>query len=251
MQSALVDRAGYQEDVFVIEQSDTITDLAAALSKAQGEVEGAKKDSANPHFKSKYADLESVWAACRDALTGNGLAVLQSPGLTVDGVMHMTTQLTHSSGQWIRGEMSLPLSKVDPQGAGSALTYMRRYALSAFVGVAPEDDDGNAAARPGQGAVSNNRPAAPQRQAPAPLTGKAYRTRAEARAGYGESVRQLHACGDSDQLEAYLATDAKDAIEQFQAELPDAWNGDGADFIGMKAEIENARKRVIDDSVPY
>lgn len=223
-------------------QSEQIDQLATALSKAQGEVEGAKKDANNPHFKSKYADLESVWTACRAALTSNGLSVLQSPGLTHDGVMHMTTQLSHASGQWIRGEMSLPLSKVDPQGAGSALTYMRRYALAAFVGVAPEDDDGNAAARPGPQAVSNMR-TAPARAKPEPLSGKPYRTRAEARVGYGEIVRELNACGDGDQLRAYLETIA-DARMQFEKELPEAWNGDGADFNGLKREIELAELRV-------
>lgn len=232
----------------MIEQSDTITDLAAALSKAQGEVEGAKKDSANPHFKSKYADLESVWAACRDALTGNGLAVLQSPGLTVDGVMHMTTQLTHSSGQWIRGEMSLPLSKVDPQGAGSALTYMRRYALSAFVGVAPEDDDGNAAARPGQGAVSNNRPATQGRQTPPPLKGP-IKTRAGVRDAYGTFLVELAECTDIDTLEAFIVT-SKPLIDQINDESEYYRDGDGGEHKGMTREIADARERVA-NAGPY
>lgn len=227
-----------------MEQSNEINELAAALSKAQAVVEGAKKDSENPAFKqggkvNKYADLGSVWDACRAALTDNGLGIVQAPGFTVDGVMHMTTMLTHSSGQWVRQEMSVPLSKVDAQGAGSALTYMRRYALAAFVGVAPEDDDGNAAARPNAGAVDNNRPNANR---PAPLSGKPYKTRAEARTGYGMIVRELHGCGDLDQLDAYLAT-IKDEVKQFEMELPDAWAGDGADFIGLEGEVALARIR--------
>ena len=130
----------------MFEQSETIKDLAAALSKAQGQIEGAKKDSENPHFRSKYADLASVWEACREALSASGLAVVQSPGPVADGRMEMTTQLVHSSGQWMRGTLTIPLGKVDAQAYGSATTYARRYALAAFVGVAPEDDDGNAAA---------------------------------------------------------------------------------------------------------
>lgn len=128
-----------------IQMSDEINALAGALAKAQSQIEGAAKDSANPHFKSKYADLASVWAACRDALTANGLSVVQFPGEMVENRMTMTTMLMHSSGQWIRQPLSIPLSKVDAQGYGSATTYARRYALAAVVGVCPEDDDGNAA----------------------------------------------------------------------------------------------------------
>jgi hypothetical protein len=126
-------------------QSESIAKLATALSIVQGKLSHAKKDSANPFFKSKYADLESVWDACRDLLAGNGLSVMQFPGEFIDGTMSMTTILAHSSGEWIGQEMSLPVSKPDAQGSGSALTYMRRYALAAVVGVVQADDDANAA----------------------------------------------------------------------------------------------------------
>jgi len=125
--------------------SDQIHELAAALAKAQGQIEGAKKDSLNPHFKSKYADLASVWDACREALSTNGLSVVQSAENSPDTGYGVTTLLLHHSGQWIRGTLHLRPTKDDPQGAGSALTYARRYALAAFVGIAPEDDDGAAA----------------------------------------------------------------------------------------------------------
>ena len=126
-------------------QSESIAKLATALSIVQGKLSHAKKDSANPFFKSKYADLESVWDACRDLLAANGLSVMQFPGEYIDGTMSMTTILAHSSGEWIGQEMSLPVSKPDAQGSGSALTYMRRYALAAVVGVVQADDDANAA----------------------------------------------------------------------------------------------------------
>ena len=126
-------------------QSDSIKELATALSKVQGELTYAKKDSANPFFKSRYADLESVWDACRDLLAKNGLSVIQMPGNYFEGRMWLVTKLCHTSGEWIEQEMSVPVPKADPQGAGSALTYMRRYALAAFVGVVQADDDGNAA----------------------------------------------------------------------------------------------------------
>lgn len=130
----------------MLTQSENIAALSAALSKAQGEVEGAIKGKDNAHFKSKYADLASVWEACRDALSTNGLAVIQSPGPLAEGRMEMTTMLVHSSGEWVKGVLTIPLGKVDAHGYGSATTYARRFALAAFVGVAPEDDDdGNAA----------------------------------------------------------------------------------------------------------
>lgn len=126
-------------------QSDSIKELATALSKVQGELTYAKKDSANPFFKSRYADLESVWDACRSLLAKNGLSVIQMPGNYFEGRMWLVTKLCHTSGEWIEQEMSVPVQKPDAQGAGSALTYMRRYALAAFVGVVQADDDGNAA----------------------------------------------------------------------------------------------------------
>ena len=136
-------------------QSESIANLAKALSIVQGKLTHAKKDSANPFFKSKYADLESVWDACRDLLAVNGLSVAQFPGTysELDKSMSLTTILMHSSGEWISQEMSVPCGtmgrdgalKLDAQAAGSALTYMRRYALAAVVGVVQADDDGNAA----------------------------------------------------------------------------------------------------------
>ena len=127
--------------------SDSIKELATALSIVQGQLTFAKKDSKNPFFKSNYADLESVWDACRDLLSSNGLAIMQFPGDYIDGNMALNTIITHKSGEWISQEMSVPVSKPDAQGAGSALTYMRRYALAAVVGVVQADDDGNLASK--------------------------------------------------------------------------------------------------------
>ena len=125
--------------------SDSIKELATALAIVQGQLTFAKKDSKNPFFKSNYADLESVWDACRSLLSDNGLAVMQFPGEYNDGNMALNTIITHKSGEWMSQEMSLPVSKPDAQGAGSALTYMRRYALAAVIGVVQADDDGNSA----------------------------------------------------------------------------------------------------------
>lgn len=134
----------------MINQSESIANLALALSIVQGKMSHAVKDSANPFFKSKYADLESVWDACRSLLAENGLAIMQFPGLytEMDKSMSLTTIISHKSGEYISQEMSVPVTKADAQGAGSAITYMRRYALAAVVGVVQADDDGNAASNP-------------------------------------------------------------------------------------------------------
>jgi len=124
--------------------SEQLNELAAALTKAQADMDGAKKSSANPFFKSKYADLSAVWDACREPLTKNGLSVVQTAGMEGDSVT-ITTMLLHSSGQWIRDTLTMKPKDTTPQGVGSTITYGRRYALSAIVGVAPEDDDGEAA----------------------------------------------------------------------------------------------------------
>ena len=129
-----------------MQKSESIAALAAALAIAQGEMKGAVKDSANPFFKSKYADLASVVEAIRLAFSDNGLSYIQTVEPSDKDEVRVETTILHSSGEWIScGVLSLPVSKSDAQGYGSALTYARRYSLSAAAGVAPEDDDGNAA----------------------------------------------------------------------------------------------------------
>jgi len=123
--------------------SPEIKDLAAALVKAQAAMPTAKKDKANPFFKSSYADLASVWHACREPLTKNGLAVIQTTDL-IEGVLTLETTLVHTSGQWISGRLPIVATKNDPQAQGSALSYGKRYALAAMVGVVAEDEDDDA-----------------------------------------------------------------------------------------------------------
>lgn len=128
----------------MITRSETIAKLAGALAKAQGEMRPASKDSLNPHFKSKYADLASVWEACRAPLSKHGLAVVQT--VAQDGErIAVTTMLVHAEGEWISDVLHLLPQNPSPQAAGSAITFGRRYALAALVGVAPDDDDGEAA----------------------------------------------------------------------------------------------------------
>ena len=129
-----------------VRRSESIAALAAALAKAQGEIEGASKDKTNPHFKSSYADLASVWDACRAPLSKNALAVLQ-PAVADGPRVTVTTILVHSSGEFIESDLTMAAQQNTPQGIGSCITYARRYALSSLIGIAPEDDDGNAASQ--------------------------------------------------------------------------------------------------------
>ncbi len=118
--------------------------LAAALVAAQRVVTTAKRDSTNPHYGSRYADLASVWEACRDPLTSHGIAVVQIPSADGNRVT-VTTLLVHASGARLEGALTMTAKDASPQAIGSAITYARRYALMAMVGIAPEDDDGEAA----------------------------------------------------------------------------------------------------------
>jgi hypothetical protein len=151
--------------------SEQTGELAAALAKAQSEMGAATKDAANPFFKSRYADLNSIWEAARGPLTKNGIAVLQSP--SADGArVTVATRFLHSSGQWIQGEVSATAKDASPQSVGSAITYLRRYALQSFAGVATADDDGESA----QGrATTPSNERVPGNVADAPATGATFR----------------------------------------------------------------------------
>lgn len=128
-------------------QSDQINELMSALAKAQGHMSHASKDNQNPHFRSKYADLASVWQACRKPLSDNGLAVTQTLDIAGEKQVLVTT-LAHASGQWIKSIMILPTQKPGPQEIGSCLSYCRRYALASMVGVYQDDDDAEVAQKP-------------------------------------------------------------------------------------------------------
>lgn len=127
-----------------MKHSENLNEIGSALSKAQGEIEGAAKDSKNPFFNSSYADLASAWASCRKALSTNGIAVIQGTEVLPDQIL-LVTKLVHSSGQWISSDYPVRFGKNDSQGIGSAVTYARRYSLMAMVGIAAEDDDGEGA----------------------------------------------------------------------------------------------------------
>jgi hypothetical protein len=144
--------------------SDKIDLISAALLAAQREVENASKDAKNPHFKNSYASLGSVIEATKGPLNKAGIVVLQTLGDGGDRVF-LTTRLLHTSGQWIEDTASTFIAKVDPQGVGSATTYLRRYSLAAFLCITQEDDDGEAA-RPANPVVKNYAPKPVQKDDP-------------------------------------------------------------------------------------
>ena len=135
-------------------KSDDITELAMALSKAQAEIEGATTNSTNPFYKSSYADLHQVIKSSMPYLTKHGLSVIQgtednSAMSWAKGKIHVTTILCHSSGQWIKSSVAMPIGeKKDAQAIGTAVTYGRRYGLSAMVGIAQYDDDAQSISAP-------------------------------------------------------------------------------------------------------
>lgn len=134
----------------MIRTSPEINEIATALAKAQAAMENAAKNAANPHFKSRYADLAEVLNTVRPALAANGVCLIQGASYDAEhGLVVVDTMLAHSSGQWLAEAFSAPASKLDAQGLGSALTYVRRYSASAMVGLAQADDDGNAASGKG------------------------------------------------------------------------------------------------------
>lgn len=127
--------------------SDSIVKLAPALLAAQKAITFAAKDTANPFFKTKYADLPCVIDAIKGPLNDAGIMFVQSASPSDPGFLAMTTRLIHESGEWIEDTATIPLAKTDPQGYGSASTYARRYALAAITGLYQDDDDGNAASQ--------------------------------------------------------------------------------------------------------
>lgn len=121
--------------------------ISAAFVKAQKAFNPALKTNTNPHFKSKYVGLDGCVEAVIDALNDNGIALIQQTSECADGVI-VETVFLHESGEMLNcGKLHVPATKQDAQGYGSALTYARRYSLMAACGIAPEDDDGNAASR--------------------------------------------------------------------------------------------------------
>jgi len=127
-----------------VRSSESIAKLAGALCKAQQSMGGAVRDASNPFFKSKYADLGAVVKAVKEPFAENGLSYVQFP-VSEENRIGISTRLMHSSGEWLEQDFSIPFTQIDPQKAGSCLSYFRRYALAAIAGVPQVDDDAESA----------------------------------------------------------------------------------------------------------
>jgi hypothetical protein len=221
--------------------SEKIDELAGALAKAQGVVEGALKDTANTFFRSKYADLASVWDACRKPLSDNGLCVVQFPksefvgepepyewtskqgevqyGVRIPTKVSVLTRIAHSSGQWMEDETTTMLANGNPQAIGSAITYLRRYALQSVVGVAPEDDDAETAEdRPASGrhVDSRDRPVSEKTGMPPCPVCKSSKDVIASKYGPGFYCRKSKTKFDPVKGEALSSAEVADAADKFE-----------------------------------
>lgn len=189
------------------DKSDSIVNLAKALAAAQAEIKTAVKTKINPYFKSKYADLDEVWGVCRLPLTKNGLSIVQ----TVDCLGQMvsvTTILLHASGEYITGKLTLQAENAKPQPVGSAITYARRYSLSAMVGIsADEEDDGNGKKVKTDISELNS-----------PLDGILQKNilKAKEKLGNEKFMEVLGSCGYSQWEEIPNATEAKKVLDEMK-----------------------------------
>ena len=144
---------------FSFRMSESIKALVPALIAMQGDIVPLKRDKTNPFFKSSYVGLESVLPAALSVANKHDIAIIQTVGTAPDGATTLSTTLLHTSGEWLSDTQPLLLTKADPQGQGSAITYARRYGVMAALGiVGEEDDDGNAASPPVK------RPSAPRQK---------------------------------------------------------------------------------------
>lgn len=223
-----------------METSEQINEIATALAKAQGEIKGAVKDATNPHFKSQYATLSAVWDACRVPLSKNGLSAIQTVSTDENAATVVTTMLMHSSGQWIKDSISCRPEKATAQGIGSAITYMRRYALSAIAGVAPDDDDGEAA-------VGRMEPA--KKTATVPIMGR--RKKGELQTAVKALRAEIEGATDDSELSGIL-NDPKhiEIMEQCRKDMPNWWFGDdrNPDYVPMDKLIQDRQQSFEGDS---
>lgn len=195
--------------------SDSIQEIGTALAKAQGEMENLEKSGKNPAFKNEggarpYSTLSNVLDEVRPKLSKHGIAILQVPANGDDGAVGIVTRLIHCSGEWMEGSLYVKPAQFTAQGVGSVLTYLRRYTLMAMAGVAPDDDDGNAASieQPANRAPENRAAPLSQRSATKPNGTSAphsdHPRRAEALQAYKKLSAALDRIGTTPQTIEFL-----------------------------------------------
>lgn len=188
--------------------SESLIKISKALLDAQMAISFASKDATNPHFKNKYADLPAVIDAIKSPLNDNGIVFMQTGSPSDDGYLHLTTRLMHESGEWIEDTLVMPLPKQDPQGYGSAMTYARRYALSAITGLYQDDDDGNLGSGHGNKAPQSEKILPPRELAKHSKAIKDATDEASLRKAFSTAYKAAEAAGDKIAME--VLTEAKD-----------------------------------------
>lgn len=192
-------------------RSKDINELAKALCFLQGEMQKAIKDTTNPFFKSKYADLSSIWGVCREPLAVNGLSVTQGCDV-FDGKDYLVTTLMHNSGQWVSSRFQLTPVTNKPQDWGSAVTYARRYMLAAILGVVTDDDDGNVAS-------GNKSPNPPEVKQPKQETRTAEQLASDFTYMF---ISKLFLCKTTEEMIA-LQTEENPKIKKIEAGYPELY----------------------------
>ena len=216
-----------------MKKSESIANLAQALCLFQGEVTNPKNTANNPFYKSTYSPLSEVINTIRPILSKHGLSVLQSPSGDGEHII-VTTLLMHLSGEWIEGEpLVLKADKITAQGAGSAISYGRRYSLSAILGISSEDDDGNhASGNNGDHASGLREKAEPQRQQQKPVTQKPVEQKPAdpkpilwpafwanlKKQGYTEA--QVHEISGVESIAAWSRDQVNELMENLKAKYP-------------------------------
>lgn len=220
--------------MMAVTTSEECAELFGALARGQGMMGRAFKDANNPAFRTKYTSLASVLEAILPAFNAAGLCVLQHPVLAED-VIHMTTLITHESGQWMKSICSMPVAgKKDAHAVGSAISYLRRYTLASICGVIQSDDDGNGASDVAP------QPQAPARPAPTRFTAAPAPAPAEQTQLTDEQLAEAIAPVDYGLLKAYCAWHNKGAPSELQVHQQQqmlAWlKGKGAEVLQRFAE---------------
>lgn len=218
-----------------MQHSESIAKLAAALMVFQSEVKDPARDGENPHFRSKYVQIDGLLAAVRPILAQHGLSVVQSTGGDGQNVT-ITTMILHTSGEWLKTDaLTLRAQQATPQGAGSAITYGRRYSLSAALGVAwDDDDDGNAASTP---------PKAEKKAAP----------KAKAKAEAPRKVDSLRAIAAAAKEIGVTNDDIKEVMrrhynKETSNELTDSEAAEmEKNFVGWVAEVKDDDSKLMED----
>lgn len=187
-----------------MQRSDSIKELATALSKAQGDIENASKNKKNDHFKNNYADLAEVLNTIRPVFSAHGLSVAQFPSYEPP-MAQVETILMHSSGEFMSHICSAPVTKADAQGVGSAVTYLRRYSLAAVAGIAQEDDDMT-------GAAANNQKSQQQEGQQPPPQPETY-PQADFKKNVADWSNRIQAGKPADELIAFIESKGKPFTE--------------------------------------